>query len=187
LKLNKSFLFIVIFSFVFTGCFTPGQQQIKVTISSTYILEEKSIIDNTENLSDLLEDEIEYTYSENVKDKLFSFYDEWKGVKYKFGGYSKSGIDCSAFVQKALKEHFNLQLPRSTTFQVKVGQTIEKDDLQIGDLVFFKTGKTNHVGIYIEDGKFMHTSRKYGVTISHLDNVYFQKRYWTAKRVLALE
>jgi len=179
LKLNKIFLYTLIFTFVFTGCFhTSTEQQVKVsTPSTTYILYEVKIVDDITDLSK----------EEAIKDKLYSFYDEWKGVKYKFGGYSKAGIDCSAFVQKALAEQFNLQLPRSTIFQVQVGQTIKKDDLQIGDLVFFKTGRTNHVGIYIEDGKFMHTSRKHGVIISKLDNTYFQKRYWTAKRVLTLE
>jgi len=180
LKLNKIFLYTLIFTFIFTGCFhTSTEQQVRVPTKKTYILlyDTKIVADDTTNLPE----------EETIKDKLYSFYDEWKGVKYKFGGYSKAGIDCSAFVQKALAEQFNLQLPRSTIFQVQVGQTIKKDDLQIGDLVFFKTGRTNHVGIYIEDGKFMHTSRKYGVIISKLDNAYFQKRYWTAKRVLALE
>jgi len=181
LKLNKIFLSMLIFPIVFTGCFhISNEQQVKVP-TETYILYDTRIVadDTTEGLPESEE--------ETIKDKLYSFYDEWKGVKYKFGGYSKIGIDCSAFVQKALAEQFNLQLPRSTIFQVKVGQTIKKDDLQIGDLIFFKTGRTNHVGIYIEDGKFMHTSRKYGVTISKLDNAYFKKRYWTAKRVLDLE
>jgi len=179
LKLNKFFLSIL-FPFVFSGCFhTSNEQQVKVS-TKTYILYDTRIV--ADDTTDLLEAE-----EESIKDKLYSFYDEWKGVKYKFGGHSKAGIDCSAFVQKALGEQFNLKLPRSTIFQVQVGQTIKKDDLQIGDLVFFKTGRTNHVGIYIEDGKFMHTSRKYGVIISKLDNAYFQKRYWTAKRVLALE
>ena len=102
---------------------------------------------------------------------------------YLWGGKTPFGIDCSGFVQKALKEKFNLTLPRSTGEQARIGKPIKKSELQMGDLVFFKTGRTNHVGIYIEDGKFMHASTKIGVTISELESDYFAKNYWKAQRV----
>ena len=54
----------------------------------------------------------------------------------------------------------------------------------MGDLVFFHTGKTKHVGIYIDNGEFMHASTKIGVTISKIDDDYFRNRYWKATRVL---
>ncbi|WP_419677866.1 NlpC/P60 family protein [Aliarcobacter lanthieri] len=189
MKLRKSFLSIVIFSSIFTGCATTTSQKTvdmaKFPNNSIY----SSDKDQQTHLKthNFIED---ITYSnyisknKKINDKLFSFYDEWKGVKYRLGGDTKKGIDCSGFVQKALAEKFNLQLPRDTRSQAQIGQTIKKSDLQMGDLVFFKTGRTNHVGIYIEDGKFMHSSTKIGVTISELDNVYFKNRYWTAKRVL---
>lgn len=119
-----------------------------------------------------------------MNENLFDFYSDWAGTKYRLGGTSKKGIDCSGFVQKALKEKFDLQVPRSARDQAQVGQNIKKDDLQMGDLVFFKTGRSNHVGIYIENGKFMHASTSIGVTISKLDNQYFAKNYWKAQRVL---
>ena len=59
-----------------------------------------------------------------------------EGVRYKLGGTSKNGIDCSGFVQKALKEKFNLNLPRSTGEQAQIGKSINKNELQMGDLVF---------------------------------------------------
>ncbi|WP_418186272.1 NlpC/P60 family protein [Aliarcobacter vitoriensis] len=188
MNIRKSFLSIVIFSSVFTGCATTSSQ--KTVDASNF--QNNTYNSNQEQQTHLkkhtfLED---VTYSnymskdKKINDKLFSFYDEWKGTKYRIGGYSKKGIDCSGFVQKALAEKFNLQLPRDTRSQVQVGKTVKKSDLQMGDLVFFHTGKTKHVGIYIEDGKFMHSSTKIGVTISELDNVYFKNRYWTAKRVL---
>ena len=116
--------------------------------------------------------------------ELFDFYSEWEGVEYKLGGDSKNGIDCSGFIQKAFKEKFDLTMPRTTTLQSEVGKEIDKNELKSGDLVFFKTGEINHVGIYLEDGMFIHASTKIGVTISELDNSYFSKSYWKAQRVI---
>ncbi len=116
--------------------------------------------------------------------ELFDFYTEWEGVEYKLGGDSKNGIDCSGFIQKAFKEKFDLTMPRTTTLQSEVGKEIDKNELRSGDLVFFKTGEINHVGIYLEDGMFIHASTKIGVTISELDNSYFSKSYWKAQRVI---
>ncbi|BAK74469.1 MAG: NlpC/P60 family protein [Arcobacter sp.] len=119
-----------------------------------------------------------------LNNELFDFYSKWEGVRYKLGGESKKGIDCSAFIQKAFKEKFDLEMPRTTLLQAKVGKEIKKNELEIGDLVFFKTGKSKHVGIYIDNGKFMHASTKIGVTISDLDNDYFSKNYWKAQRII---
>ena len=117
--------------------------------------------------------------------ELFDFYSEWEGVEYKLGGDSKSGIDCSGFIQKAFKEKFNLSIPRTTLLQAQVGKEIDKSQLLSGDLVFFKTGDDiNHVGIYLEDGLFVHASTKIGVTISELSNSYFSKSYWKAQRII---
>ncbi len=120
-----------------------------------------------------------------VKSKLNNFYKEYEGVRYKFGGNSKSGIDCSAFVQKAYLKSFNIKMPRTTKRQVFIGRDIKKSELQLADIVFFKTGyDSRHVGIYLNNGRFMHASSSKGVTISKLNNSYFKKHYWKAKRVI---
>ena len=121
---------------------------------------------------------------DEIKDALMEFYNEWKHVKYKFGGNSKKGIDCSAFTQRIFKEKFNLRIPRNTRTQVKTGEGIKKSQLQLGDLVFFKTGKHDrHVGVYMGDGKFMHASIK-GVKFTKLDKPFYQRTYWTSRRIL---
>ncbi len=128
-----------------------------------------------------------YSYQDDRLDldlELLDFYSEWEGVEYKLGGDSKSGIDCSGFTQKAFKEKFNLAMPRTTTMQSQVGKEIDKKELKSGDLVFFRIGDINHVGIYLEKGMFIHASTKTGVTISELDNSYFSKSYWKAQRVI---
>jgi ATP-dependent exoDNAse (exonuclease V) alpha subunit len=88
------------------------------------------------------------------------------------------------FIQKAFKEKFDLSMPRTTLEQSVIGKEISKDQLKGGDLVFFKIGEINHVGVYLEDGMFIHASTKIGVTISELDNSYFSKSYWKAQRVI---
>lgn len=121
----------------------------------------------------------------HISKVLMSQYKEWKGVRYKYGGNSKKGIDCSAFIQKTFKSKLNIQIPRTTWYQSKVGKKVAKNQAKTGDLVFFKTGrKSRHVGIYLEDGKFLHVSQKKGVIISTLENVYFKKHFWKVQRVL---
>lgn len=119
-----------------------------------------------------------------IKAALMEFYNEWKNVKYKFGGNSKKGIDCSAFTQRIFKEKFNVKIPRSTRTQVKSGEGIKKSQLQLGDLVFFKTGKYDrHVGVYMGDGNFMHASIK-GIKFTKLNKPFYKKAYWTSRRIL---
>ena len=112
-------------------------------------------------------------------------YEQWQGVKYKYGGTTKKGVDCSAFVQNTYINKLKVSLPRTTALQVKIGKQINKQNLKIGDLIFFRTGKnTRHVGIYLKDGKFMHSSSSRGVHISHINNTYYKKYFWKIKRIL---
>lgn len=115
---------------------------------------------------------------------FMDFYNEWKNVKYKFGGNSKRGIDCSAFTQRAFKEKFDVKIPRTTWTQVKAGKAVKKSELILGDLVFFKTGKRDrHVGIYMGDGTFMHASIK-GIKFTKLNKPFYKKTYWTSRRII---
>jgi len=110
---------------------------------------------------------------------------QWQGAPYQFGGNSKSGIDCSSFVQIVYRDSFNIYLPRTTKIQVQQGYFVYKDQLRVGDLVFFKTGwKTRHVGIYTGGDDFIHASTSKGVIRSSLNNVYWKANYWQAKRIL---
>ncbi len=108
----------------------------------------------------------------------------WRHVKYRMGGLSKSGIDCSGLVYKTYRAKFGIDLPRSTEYQSQAGQAIKKAQLKAGDLVFFKTGiARRHVGIYMEEGNFLHVSSSRGVKISNLENPYWRSRYWTSRRL----
>jgi len=115
---------------------------------------------------------------------LFDFFNEWQGTPYRFGGTQKSGIDCSAFVQKAFVEAYKMSLPRTTRQQSKQGVEMSWSDAQQGDLVFFKTKRnTYHVGIYLGNKQFMHASASKGVIISRIDNPYWAAKFWQVRRV----
>lgn len=116
-------------------------------------------------------------------DKLLSQYQEWKGTRYRMGSYSKSGTDCSGFVLMTFREQFGIELPRSTREQNKLGLEVKKSELITGDLVFFHTGRYNHVGIYLQEGQFLHASTRAGVKISNLSDPYWKNRFWKAKRL----
>ncbi len=110
------------------------------------------------------------------------------GVPYRYGGIDSYGFDCSGFVYFVYKEGLKRKIPRTSRDQSKYGYKINKNELQKGDLVFFDTnskGHVNHSGIYIGDGKFIHSSsgKKRGVIISPLDSGFYQKNYKWARRI----
>lgn len=124
------------------------------------------------------------TNSYKVKNVLYEKYRKWRGVRYQLGGLSKNGIDCSGFVYVIYKSGLGMDLPRTTYLQSRLGKEINKNNLKTGDLIFFKTKNTlKHVGIYLENRKFMHASTTKGVTISRLDNIYWRSRYWKSIRI----
>lgn len=112
-------------------------------------------------------------------------YSLWQGTPYRLGGNNKSGVDCSALVKNIYHDSVNIKLPRTTETQVERGYLVYKNQLQVGDLVFFKTGwSTRHVGIYMGNNEFIHASTSRGVITSNLDNVYWKEKYWQARRII---
>jgi len=116
----------------------------------------------------------------------------WSKVRYKMGGITKKGADCSGFVSKVFQNTLTIQLPRTSREQAKVGERIDQDELQFGDLVFFYKGgkrhskRISHVGIYIGDGNFVHSSRRKGVGVDALSKGYYSQRFAVARRVADL-
>jgi cell wall-associated NlpC family hydrolase len=103
---------------------------------------------------------------------------------YRYGGKTRKGMDCSGFVQQVFEETYKMKLPRSSAAMARYGKDVDKDDLQPGDLVFFKSIRINHVGIYMGDGYFIHSQSGIGVTYTKLDSPYFNSHYAEAKRVV---
>ncbi|MBX9445134.1 bifunctional murein DD-endopeptidase/murein LD-carboxypeptidase [Dickeya chrysanthemi] len=123
-----------------------------------------------------------------VKSRLLEQYASWKGVRYRLGGDSRKGIDCSGFVQRTFREQFGMDLPRSSYEQKDIGVQIQRNKLRPGDLVVFHAGSTGrHMGIYLGNQQFVHASTSIGVTISSMDDNYWKPRYREARRVLKQE
>lgn len=121
----------------------------------------------------LMDTEVE----EIINLQLFSLIDDWYGTRYQLGGSTKKGIDCSALVQLFYSTLYGITLPRTAREQYKAARTISRTELQEGDLVFFNTrGGVSHVGIYLQNNKFIHAASSQGVTISDLFDEYWMKR-----------
>jgi hypothetical protein len=119
--------------------------------------------------------------------QLLSFIDDWYGVKYRFGGDSKTGIDCSAFTRKLLSEVFSISVGRVVPDQLKAGIEIPKSELRMGDLIFFKTSTGHrkgltHVGFYLGNGNFVHAATNRGVVFDNIEKDYYKKAFRTAVR-----
>jgi hypothetical protein len=111
------------------------------------------------------------------------------GVDYRFGGNTPDqGLDCSGLIRYVFQQATGISLPRSAREQSRVGQSVKRDDLQPGDLVFFNTRRFqfSHVGLYIGDNRFIHAPSTGGsVEVSNLDNRYWQKAFNGARRVVS--
>jgi cell wall-associated NlpC family hydrolase len=110
-----------------------------------------------------------------------------QGIRYRYGGMSRSGYDCSGFTSAVFAAE-GIKLPRTSAAQSKFGQHVDRQEMRAGDLVFFATraGRgVSHVGIYIGGGRFIHSSSGGGkVQIDTLTSGYYQRRFTNARRVL---
>lgn len=109
------------------------------------------------------------------------------GIPYRRGGSDRAGFDCSGFVCAVFKDVYNILLPRSSGEMSKYGNQVHLRNAVSGDLVFFKNhriGKINHVGIYLENGSFVHASVKHGVRYSSINEAYYAKRFAMLRRIL---
>ncbi|PZU91399.1 MAG: hydrolase Nlp/P60 [Chryseobacterium sp.] len=128
----------------------------------------------------------------NTIDNILSEAESYLGTPYRYGGTSRSGIDCSAFVLSVFGAAAGMDLPRVAAEQSQEGDTVERTELQKGDLVFFshRGSRISHVGIVEEvtpegEIKFIHAATSKGVMISSLDDSYWGPKFRFAKRVIS--
>ena len=113
------------------------------------------------------------------------------GVPYRRGGNTvETGFDCSGFVKAMYEQTVGLVLPRKADQQAAATQAIDKQDLRPGDLVFFNTMRRafSHVGIYVGEGKFIHSPKPGAeVRLESMNGNYWQRRFDGARRVLVAQ
>ena len=136
---------------------------------------------DAENLSAL---QVKYavllsTPAEEVRNtKMFEFIDDWYGTPYRLGGTTKKGVDCSAFSQFLFASVYGLSIPRTAKEQYNLTNRISRTQLKEGDLIFFNTrGSISHVGVYLQNNKFVHASTSGGVMISDIFDEYWARKF----------
>jgi peptidoglycan DL-endopeptidase LytE len=135
------------------------------------------------------QDETQNTDPQTMRYRLVEAGFKWIGVRYRFSGTSEeSGVDCSGLVM-SLFSKFNIELPRSSKEQFKQGEKVDRDKLDVGDLVFFSSGGNlpTHVGIYVGNDKILHAASKAKqVMVSDLSKFWHSMRYLGARRIMDL-
>lgn len=143
-------------------------------------------------VDDELEEDLEEEIQNNktyLTEQLINVARDYKGTKYKWGGMSRKGMDCSGFVKTAF-DTFDMYLPRTSREMASLGKKVTKANAKPGDLIFFKNGGKrviNHVGIVVEASedeiKFIHSSTSKGVIVSSTKEAYYRKGFAQINRV----
>jgi len=120
------------------------------------------------------------------KERMGRIIKSYLGVPYQKNGTSLFGIDCSGLVVEVYRRYSGLDLPHDVDKLYKMVKKVKRNELVYGDLVFFALdyNQASHVGIYIDEGKFVHASETKGVIISSLEDPYYDRRYLGARRVI---
>ena len=115
---------------------------------------------------------------------LYNFIEEWWATHYHYGGSTKQGIDCSAYSGALLGRVWGIKTPRTARAMYDVAEKVTREDLKEGDLVFFNTrGGVSHVGVYLGNGYFTHSSTGNGVTINNLEESYYRSKFISGGRI----
>ena len=136
-------------------------------------------IKTQKNLTENISKDVEIPLTGDEEKEFLEFVSSWIGTPYLYGGKNKSGTDCSGLVFTTYKEVFGIDSPRSASDLYKVAKPLKINELRAGDLVFFdiKNGSVSHVGMYLNEKYFIHSSTKKGVIISSLDESYYKEHF----------
>lgn len=125
-------------------------------------------------------------YYKIPQQRLKTIVQKYIGTRYRYGGSTRKGMDCSGFVKAVFTELNHARMPRSSKAMSRLGRPVEVDDAKGGDLVFFRGGalnKIDHVGIWMGDGTFVHASKAKGVTYDSLGQEYYRDHFAYMRRL----
>ncbi|GGX13061.1 C40 family peptidase [Aquimarina muelleri] len=149
----------------------------------------KAVISSSKNRT-ALKSKLKKNSDYRKVNSIINYAKTFNGTRYKFGGTTKKGMDCSGLVYTSFKKE-NIILPRTSRTMATQGTAISLKKVTVGDLLFFKTNKRknviSHVGLVVETKgsiKFIHSSSSKGVIISSLNEAYWNKCFAWARRVL---
>jgi cell wall-associated NlpC family hydrolase len=136
------------------------------------------VYDGSKQIIDQLEEDIRNDNKSNkFEGQLLSSSKKWLGTPYQYGGTTRSGVDCSAFVLNVYND-LGYTVPRTSIEQYEFTKKVSSSDKHVGDLVFFRRGSdVGHVGIYVGSNKMIHASTSRGVIIQDLDNEYLKRTF----------
>ncbi len=197
----KKFLLLLVFTLFLVSCgSTKNTGKVPEVIAGNKAIKPKAVHKNKSNKTKTTsksktrqEEEMEEVVLEKPKDirnNIIDFAKTFQGTRYKFGGTTKAGMDCSGLVYTAFQNE-NITLPRISREMATKGILISFKDIEEGDLVFFKTSRKNtitHVGLVVEskrgEVKFIHSTTQAGVIISSLDEDYWKKAFVEVRRII---
>lgn len=121
----------------------------------------------------------------SIDNKMLNEIDSWIGTPYLYGGNSRSGVDCSSFTQSVYGA-VDIEIPRTASQQAAASENVNPSKLKFGDLLFFNTSGSgiSHVGIFIGNGFFVHSSSSRGVVRESLSKEYYANRIVSAGRFI---
>jgi lipoprotein Spr/probable lipoprotein NlpC len=129
--------------------------------------------------------DIDLDGSENLE--LLAAIESWMGTPYRYGGCTRFGVDCSCLIKNLYEEVFDMDMVRTSRDMFDTLPAVDPEEIREGDILVFRARRgrrIGHVGLYLKDGKFVHASRRHGVTIGEMGSAYFRKRFVAARRVI---
>lgn len=153
--------------------------------NSSFSSDSSTVCDVTSTAADTCPTEEALVEEELVELEIVAEAQKYIGTRYRFGGTTPSGFDCSGFVRWVYQQ-FDVSLPRTAREQAKIGEEVSPDELKIGDILVFRSGRTGyHSGIYVGNDRFIHSpSTGKSIRETSLKVGYFANRLITARRLL---
>ena len=178
-KAVLKYVLVVLIAFNFASC---KHQQ---TVAKSSDSKSTKTASSSSSLKKQYATKLGVSESDIKNETLYQFISEWQGVPYKYAGKDKAGIDCSGLTSTLYLKVYKKTISSNTKDLVGEVKKISESDLKEGDLVFFNTnGKSvSHVGVYLQNHKFVHASTKKGVMISDMNEPYFKQTYVRSGRV----